>query len=199
LAYLAFVSTLASGILALGADRYPNLLRYGSSILLGLNGLTEIVAGDWALIDETPTIDQLAHGLRWLKWHLRIDSLSGFFFSIVGLLVFAISLFAPGHLREYIRHDRKQSLAVLGLSTGLFTFGMYMVRLADDAFVFMISWELMSIEICRQGYQGWFQRVNSPARQNVVFGRIPAISGTLSHRRRNTPFDHRNLHGVVHD
>lgn len=145
IAYLALVSALASGILALGSDRYPNLLRYGSSILLGLSGLAAIVAGGWALIDETPTTDLLALGLPWLKWHLRIDPLSGFFFGIVGLLVFAISLFMPGYLREYTHHDRKQSLAVLGLFTGLFILGMYLVLLADDAFVFMVSWELMSV------------------------------------------------------
>ncbi|MEK7206714.1 MAG: proton-conducting transporter membrane subunit, partial [Pseudomonadota bacterium] len=145
LAYLALASALASGVLALGADRYPNLLRYGSSLLLGVSGLAAIVAGSWALINEAPALDQLALGLPWLKWHLRIDPLSGFFFAVVGLLVFAISLFTPGYLREYTRHDRKLSLAALGLFTGLFILGMYLVLLADDAFVFMISWELMSV------------------------------------------------------
>ena len=53
LAYLALLSALASGAVALGADRYPNLLRYGSSLLLGFCGLFAIFAGGWALIDET--------------------------------------------------------------------------------------------------------------------------------------------------
>jgi len=145
LAYLALASALASGVLALGADRYPNLLRYGSSLLLGFCGLFAILAGSWALIDETHSTDQLALGLPWLKWHLRIDPLSGFFFSIVGVLVLAISLYAPGYLREFTHQGHRQSLSVLGLFTGLFIFGMLLVLLADDAFVFMISWELMSV------------------------------------------------------
>jgi hydrogenase-4 component B len=145
LAYLALASALASGVLALGADRYPNLLRYGSSLLLGLCGLFAIFAGGWALIDETHSTDQLALGLPWLNWHLRMDPLSGFFFSIVGVLVLAISLYAPGYLREFTHQGHKQALSVLGLFTGLFILGMLLVLLADDAFVFMVSWELMSV------------------------------------------------------
>ncbi len=145
LAYLALLSALASGAVALGADRYPKLLRYGSSLLLGLCGLFAIFAGGWALIDETHSTDQLALGLPWLKWHLRLDALSGFFFGIVGVLVLAISLYAPGYLREFTHPGHKQALSVLGLFTGLFILGMLLVLLADDAFVFMVSWELMSV------------------------------------------------------
>lgn len=145
LAYLALASALASGVLALGADRYPGLLRYGASILLGACGVFAVIGGVWAMIDEAPTTDLLALGLPWLKWHLRLDPLSGFFFAVVGLLVFAISLFAPGYLREYIHPKNRQALSALGLFTGLFVLGMLLVLLADDAYVFMISWELMSV------------------------------------------------------
>lgn len=145
LAYLTLFSALASGILGLGADRFPRLLRYGSSILLGLCGLLAILAGTWAMIDEAPSVDWLALGLPWLKWHLRLDSLSGFFFGIVGLLVFAVSLYIPGYLREFTHRGHKQLLWPLGLFTGLFVLSMFLVLLADDAFVFMVSWEMMSV------------------------------------------------------
>lgn len=145
LAYLALAGALGSGALALAADRYPGLLRVGSSVLLGLSGLCAVAAGAWAMIDETPAVDVLALGLPWLKWHLRIDPLSGFFFSIVGLLVFVVSLFAPGYLREFTHPGRVQSPWALGLFTGLFITGMLLVLLADDAFVFMVAWELMSV------------------------------------------------------
>jgi len=121
------------------------LLRYGSSLLLGLCGLFAILAGGWALIDETHSTDQLALGLPWLHWHLRLDALSGFFFGIVGILVLAISLYAPGYLQEFTHPGHKQPLSALGLFTGLFILGMLLVLLADDAFVFMVSWELMSV------------------------------------------------------
>jgi len=144
LAYLALASALASGVLALAADRHPALLRIGSSILLGLTGLLAVAAGGWILADAKPIVAQLALGLPWLPWHLRFDPLSGFFFVVIGLLVFAVSLYAPGYLLEYTR-AKIRSLAALGLFTGLFVLGMLLVVLADDAYVFMIAWELMSV------------------------------------------------------
>ena len=144
LAYLSLFCALASGITALNAERYPWLLRYGSSIWLGLCGLLAVGAGGWSLIDEISLIDQVRLGLPWLHWHLKLDPLSGFFFIVVGLLVLAVSLYAPGYLQEYV-HSKIRSLASLGLFTGLFVFGMLLVLLADDAFVFMVAWELMSV------------------------------------------------------
>ena len=144
LAYLSLFCALASGITALNAERYPWLLRYGSSIWLGLCGLLAVGAGGWSLIDEISLIDQVRLGLPWLHWHLKLDPLSGFFYIVVGLLVFAVSLYAPGYLQEYVQ-SKFRSLASLGLFTGLFVFGMLLVLLADDAFVFMVAWELMSV------------------------------------------------------
>ncbi len=101
-------------------------------------------AGGWVLLDKTIQPDQLALGLPWLQWHLRLDVLSGFFFIVIGLLVFAVSLYAPGYLREYT-NAKIRALAALGFFTGLFVLGMLLVLLADDAYVFMIAWELMSV------------------------------------------------------
>ena len=145
LAYLALASALGSSVVALGADRYPLLLRYGASLLLGLAGLAAVGAGMLTLLSEARLVDGLALGLPWLTWHLRLDPLSGFFLAVVGLLVAVIALYTPGYLREFTHGKGKQPLAPLGLFTGLFVFGMMLVLLADDAFVFMIAWELMSV------------------------------------------------------
>ena len=145
LAYLALACALASGVLSLGADRYASLLRYGSTILLGAAGLAAVGAGGWSLLHESRHADQLLLGLPWLKWHVRLDPLSGFFFVVVGLLVAAVSLYAPGYLREFAHRQNIHSRAALGVATALFVLGMLLVLLADDAFVFMIAWELMSV------------------------------------------------------
>ena len=145
LAYLALLSALGSSVVALGADRFPFLLRYGASALLGVSGLAAVAAGLSTLLAETAVTDGLALGLPWLTWHLRLDPLSGFFLAVVGLLVAVIALYAPGYLREFTHGKGKQPLVPLGLFTGLFVFGMMLVLLADDAFVFMIAWEVMSV------------------------------------------------------
>jgi hydrogenase-4 component B len=123
--------------------RYQHLLRQGVFLLLGLSGLFAAAAGLSVLIGDTVVTDQIGLGLPWLPWHVRFDGLSGFFFLIIGIAVGAVSLYGPGYVHAY--DDSKHPFAVLGLFTGLFVSGMLLVLLADDAFFFMIAWELMSV------------------------------------------------------
>lgn len=123
--------------------RFPLLLTRSVFVLLGLSGVFAVLAGLGVLIGRQVIIDQIGFGLPWLPWHVRFDNLSGFFFLIVGIGVGAVSLYGPGYVRVYNEEDHP--FAVLGLFTGLFVAGMLLVLLADDAFFFMIAWELMSV------------------------------------------------------
>jgi len=134
---------IASGVLALAAPKKPAIMRLLVFPLLGLGGVLAVCAGVSALLTDGSQSFVFSAGLPWLHWHLRIDPLAGFFLALVGTAVFAVSLFAPGYSREY--EHGKQPLSVLGLFTGLFVCGMYLVLLADDAFSFMVAWEVMSL------------------------------------------------------
>jgi hypothetical protein len=123
--------------------RYPHLLRQWVFVLLGLSGIFAVLAGLSVLISRELVTDQLSLGLPWLPWHVRFDSLSGFFYLIIGIAVCAVSLYGPGYVHAY--DESQHPFAVLGLFTGLFVAGMLLVLLADDAFFFMIAWELMSV------------------------------------------------------
>ncbi|RMD68058.1 MAG: hydrogenase 4 subunit B, partial [Gammaproteobacteria bacterium] len=85
----------------------------------------------------------LPFGLPWLAWHVRIDALSGFFFAVVGLIVSAVSIYGPSYVRHF--EHGADPLSIMGMFTGLFVAGMLLVLLADDAFLFMVAWELMSV------------------------------------------------------
>ena len=124
-------------------QHFPAFLRQAVFILLGLSGLFAVIAGLAVLISNQVITDQIPLGLPWLPWHIRFDCLSGFFFLIIGIGVFAVSLYGPGYVRSY--KENQHPFASLGLFTGLFVAGMLLVLLADDAFMFMIAWELMSV------------------------------------------------------
>ena len=144
IAYLAVIAALASAAVALGADvRRTGMLRLAMFWLLGVSGAAAVIAGGWALLENLKLTVQLALGLPWLHWQLRLDALSGFFFAVVGLLLVAVSFYGPAYVRDF--EGGKQPLSVLGLFTGLFAAGMLLVLLADDAFAFMVAWELMSV------------------------------------------------------
>ncbi|WKJ89314.1 hydrogenase 4 subunit B [Methylomonas montana] len=124
-------------------SRYPLWLRQAVFALLGLSGVFAVAAGVIVMIGQQVITDQLSLGLPWLPWHVRFDGLSGFFFLIIGIAVGAVSLYGPAYVTEY--KENQHPFAVLGLFTGLFVAGMLLVLLADDAFFFMIAWELMSV------------------------------------------------------
>ncbi len=144
IAYFAVIAALASAATALAADyRRTAFVRVLVFVLLGAGGVAAVTAGVWALLDGARLTDQLPLGLPWLHWHLRLDALSGFFMAVVGTVLVAVSLYGPSYVREF--ENGEQPLWVLGLFTGLFTAGMLLVLLADDAFAFMVAWELMSV------------------------------------------------------
>lgn len=137
------------------------MLRIVSFSVLGVAGAAAAAAGCWAIATDMRITDQIPVGLPWLSWHIRLDPLSGLFMAIVGFAVMAVSLYGPGYVREF-EHEApahgtdadhqqttrirvRQPLPVLGLFTGIFVAGMFLVLLADDAFDFMIAWELMSV------------------------------------------------------
>ncbi|MDE3240106.1 MAG: hydrogenase 4 subunit B [Paracoccaceae bacterium] len=78
-------------------------------------------------------------GLPWLGAHLRLDALSAFFLVIIGTGGAAISLFAVG----YGRHEEEPG-RVLPFYPA-FLGAMTLVVLADDAFTFLVAWEVMSL------------------------------------------------------
>lgn len=143
LAVAAVLGAVASGAVSLVADRHPRVLRQGAFPLLFLAGLMSVAAGACGLIADSAFVLQVVGGVPWLDWHFRLDALSGFFLAIIGIVTMAVSVYGPSYTRAY-QHS-PYSLAVLGLFTGLFIAGMQLVVLADDAFAFLVAWEIMSV------------------------------------------------------
>ncbi len=88
---------------------------------------------------EVPPTLVLPIGLPWLHAHVRLDNLSALFMLIVDLGAAAASLFAIGY-GSHVPEKRRVTPFF-----PLFVFGMNAVLLADDAFVFLVSWEFMSL------------------------------------------------------
>lgn len=136
-------SAVGSSMLALLADRYPWTLRLAAFPLLCLSGLLAVAVAGLALLEGVTLALELPFGLPWLHWHLRLDPLAGFFLGIIGVITALVSVYGPGYARKY-QHG-PYSLGALGFFTGLFVAGMQLVVLADDAFAFMVAWEVMSV------------------------------------------------------
>lgn len=139
----AILLSLASALVSLLASRNGAVLRRLALPLFGLAGGAALVAGLLALSGQGVASIELPLGLPWLPWHWRLDALNGVFLVILGLLGVAVGIYAPGYVRDF--EGGQDSIAALGAFSGLFQAGMLLVLLADDAFAFMLAWELMSL------------------------------------------------------
>ena len=80
-------------------------------------------------------------GLPDLPFHLRVDPLSGFFLALLGSVAAGISVYAAGYFRE----ETSARLALIACQYHVFLASMAFVMLADDAYLFMVSWETMAL------------------------------------------------------
>jgi formate hydrogenlyase subunit 3/multisubunit Na+/H+ antiporter MnhD subunit len=117
--------------------------RYLTRIIFPLGALAALllaVAGFMALGGAAQTL-LLPLGLPELPFHQRLDALSAFFLILLGLASFGVSLYSSG----YFRHMDGKTLGLLCLEYHLFLAGMALVLLADDAYLFMVAWEMMAL------------------------------------------------------
>ncbi len=130
---------LALGFAALFLQRARGLL--GLILPLGaLGALLMAGAGLAGLLGSASAII-LPIGLPDLPFHLRLDALSAFFLVLLGGAAFGVTVYAAG----YFKNMEAAPLALLLLWYHLFLAGMATVLLADDAYAFMVAWEVMAL------------------------------------------------------
>jgi len=110
-------------------------LVYGGSLIL----CAALLATGLSALTSPVQRLSLPLGLPWIGTHLRLDVLSGFFLIVVGLGGGGASLFALGYSRHETHPGR-----VLPFYPA-FLAGLSLVVVADDAFLFLFAWELMSL------------------------------------------------------
>ena len=106
---------------------------------LALAGLAAAAAGILALAGNSRAILALPIGLPWFSLQVGVDPLAGVFLLLVGALLFATGIYARGYFRDEARAQ------ALGAFLALFALGMLGVPLSQDAFGFMLFWEIMSL------------------------------------------------------
>ncbi len=131
---------IALGVCALSLQRYPRLI---ATVLFPLGGFAALLLA-WQGLGA---LSHVAHsmvlplGLPDLPMHLRLDALSGFFLILLGVASFGVSLYGSG----YFGAMNGRTLALLCLEYHLFLAGMTLVLVADDAYMFMVAWEVMAL------------------------------------------------------
>lgn len=139
-AAIVILALLGLGTIGMLAGRSPDLSRvvvYGASGILAL--ALFVMALSYLLGAGQPVGMVLPLGLPWLQAHLRLDSLSAYFLLIVNLIGGLAAIYGLG----YGRHEDEPHRVLPFFP--VFLAGMNLVPLADDAFVFLVAWEAMSL------------------------------------------------------
>jgi formate hydrogenlyase subunit 3/multisubunit Na+/H+ antiporter MnhD subunit len=121
----------------------PHSVRFVGHVLFPLSALCGLALAVVAVrgINAPATHVVLLIGLPDLPLHLRCDALSCLFLLLLGAATTGISLFAGG----YFRQGHGTAPGLLCLQYHLFLASMGCVLLADDAYAFMVAWELMAL------------------------------------------------------
>jgi hydrogenase-4 component B len=140
---LATILSGAAALLVLGVTSLvtkgasARALAYGGTFLVCAADVTgALVFLGSAAGSETIV---LPIGLPWLGAHFRLDALSAFFLLLVALAGASASLYGMGYGRA--EAEPKRVLPFFPI----FIAAMILVLVADDAFMYLLSWEFMSL------------------------------------------------------
>lgn len=143
---------VAGAIAAILWRSRPRVSSYAAHMLAATGALLGIVSSALVLLGQTSfeISIPLLHALTNLapsaqlfeSLSLQVDALSAFFVLVISLLVLPVSIYSLGYLREY---EDKKSVALLGILYNLFILSMILVVTANNALLFLIVWELMSV------------------------------------------------------
>src|SRR3990170_3359349 len=142
-----FVFEVSFGFFILGAviaillnDRMRacTIMSYGCSVIASILG----IAGGFGVIISGPLTLRLPVLIPITDMNIFIDRLSAFFIMVICVTALAVSIYSIGYTREYFG---KKSIGLLGFLYNLFILSMILVVSANNAILFLIFWEVMSL------------------------------------------------------
>jgi formate hydrogenlyase subunit 3/multisubunit Na+/H+ antiporter MnhD subunit len=129
------LATAALAVARAGHKRIHDIV-YGACLALMTAILVIALA---ALLTGSGSALVLPLGLPWIGARFRIDALAAFFLALLGAGGAFASLYGQGYGRHEAAPERVLPFYPLFLA------GMTLVLLADDAFTFLLAWEVMSL------------------------------------------------------
>jgi hydrogenase-4 component B len=152
LGLLGYVVGAVAGLLFLRFDKAANLFSFGCASLAAVCGVifcvSSLVTGAAAANQSFELFPSL---IPYVRFSIRPDPLSLFFTLIVSLLGLTLSLYSLGYARGF--YGRK-SVGWLGALFNVLLLATTLVFLADNAFFFLIAWEIMALSAyCLVSYE----------------------------------------------
>lgn len=127
----------ACGLLAMRRTAFVAHVLFPLGALLGII----LVIVSLASMFAAPHTAVLPLGLPGLPFHLRLDTLASYFLFVLGIVSTGVSIFSAG----YFRQGEGTPPGLMCLEYHVCLASMALLLLADDAYVFMVTWETMTL------------------------------------------------------
>ena len=131
---------LIGAISALIFNKKNHLCTYTSFLSASIASILGIIFSFSVLFGNT--FNYISQGSTLLSYGFYVDKLSAFFILIISITGFAVSIYSTGYVTEYFG---KRNIGYLGFLYNIFILSMILVVCANNAVMFLIAWELMSI------------------------------------------------------
>ncbi|HET9844310.1 MAG TPA: hydrogenase 4 subunit B [Nitrospira sp.] len=119
--------------------KIQNLMAHGLAAFASVGGIGLGIVG---LFAPEPLSMSVPSTIPLLTFSVRLDALSSFFLLTISLIGLTASIYAMGYVTVFYG---RISIALLGSLYNGFLLSMTLVTLADNGFLFLIAWELMSL------------------------------------------------------
>jgi hydrogenase-4 component B len=131
------------GLLFLRAEKLANLFTFSCASLASLCGVVSSVlflATGAAATNQS--VQLLPSLIPYVQFTIRVDPLSAFFLLIVSLIGCALSTYSLGYAKGFFG---RKNVGVLGSFFNVLLLATTLVFLSDNAFFFLIAWEIMAL------------------------------------------------------
>jgi hydrogenase-4 component B len=139
---VCFLVGAAAGVCCWRRDGAARVLSFGCATLgAALAGASAVLALNQAAVLDI-RLELWPSLVPNLRFTMKLDALGAFFCLILALVAIGVSIYSLGYARTF--HGRK-SVGILGALYNLLLLSTLLVFLADNAFFFLMGWELMAL------------------------------------------------------
>lgn len=138
-ALFAIGALLSFFLVPKASDRIRNIAAHTPALF---GGISLVAASVFQFLSSSPTVFSLGSLYSFIDISLRIDTLGAFFLFIIGVISVAASVYGMGYVRHYYG---EYNIGIFGVAYNLFLAAMAFVVSANNAYFFLVAWEIMSL------------------------------------------------------
>ena len=134
---LIFLGGALAGLL-LRNNRFARHAIFGSAMI----GSVFTIMFSIGIITGKPMTWMVPNVIPFFDLEIFVDGIAAFFLLMVGIVSFAVSIYSIGYSKEY---QIKKRTMTLGFLFNIFILSMVLVVASNNAFFFLLFWEVMSL------------------------------------------------------